>query len=389
MTENGDKKEFGLPGVCGIALFTVLFCVLFPYLGFVSLAAVTAMTGVLVASWRNPLCFAVPLPGIAAAMLIWKSVPAGVILAALVLSGIVLGLVMRTHRSALSHVLSVVISYAVIAAAAYCICCIVYYGGISNGTAAFADRFTEYVSEIFFAAMFYAMLSATGAVAEEMLSMPYIYGVIIMAAASAVIITGGMRAMEYISVIIVPVLIAGICLIGAKSEPKIYIGGNGGSVVLSAVIYVSYNTITAAAIMVNEEKAGKANGIVTGILCTAAMTAMGYMIGNTILSFDNAYKSELPFAAAANIKYGNMLLYGAVFIAAVLTTAVCNGSAAADFIVEKTGINKNVVVNLLCAVSPIFSAVAFSDFVSKIYMLFGFIGVFQLLFTILYLFKRR
>ena len=76
------------------------------------------------------------LPGIAAAMLIWKSVPAGVILAALVLSGIVLGLVMRTHRSALSHVLSVVISYAVIAAAAYCICCIVYYGGISNGTAA-------------------------------------------------------------------------------------------------------------------------------------------------------------------------------------------------------------------------------------------------------------
>ena len=149
MTENGDKKEFGLPGVCGIALFTVLFCVLFPYLGFVSLAAVTAMTGVLVASWRNPLCFAVPLPGIAAAMLIWKSVPAGVILAALVLSGIVLGLVMRTHRSALSHVLSVVISYAVIAAAAYCICCIVYYGGISNGTAAFADRFTEYVSETF------------------------------------------------------------------------------------------------------------------------------------------------------------------------------------------------------------------------------------------------
>ena len=249
--------------------------------------------------------------------------------------------------------------------------------------------FTEYVSGTFFAAMFYAMLSATGAVAEEMLSMPYIYGVIIMAAASAVIITGGMRAMEYISVIIVPILIAGICLIGAKSEPKIYIGGNGGSVVLSAVIYVSYNTITAAAIMVKEEKTGKANGIVTGILCAAAMTVMGYIIGNTILSFDNAYKSELPFAAAANIKYGNMLLYGAIFIAAVLTTAVCNGSAAADFIVEKTGINKNVVVILLCAVSPIFSAVAFSDFVSKIYMLFGFIGVFQLLFTILYLFKRR
>ena len=141
--------------------------------------------------------------------------------------------------------------------------------------------------------------------------------------------------------------------------------------------------------MVNEEKSSKANGIITGILCAAAMTVMGYMIGNTILSFDNAYKSELPFAAAANIKYGNMLLYGAVFIAAVLTTAVCNGSAAADFIVEKTGINKNVVVILLCAVSPVFSAVAFSDFVSKIYMLFGFIGVFQLLFTILYLFKRR
>ena len=245
--------------------------------------------------------------------------------------------------------------------------------------------FTEYVSGIFFAAMFYAMLSAAGAVAEEMLSMPYIYGVIIMAAASAVIITGGMKAMEYI---IVPVLIAGICLIGAKSEPKIYIGGNGGSVVLSAVIYVSYNTITAAAIMVNEEKSSKANGIITGILCAAAMTVMGYMIGNTILSFENAYKLELPFAAAANIKYGNMLLYGAVFIAAVLTTAVCNGSAAADFIVEKTGINKNAVVIALCAVSPVFSAVAFSDFVSKIYMLFGFIGVFQLLFTILYLFKR-
>lgn len=250
--------------------------------------------------------------------------------------------------------------------------------------------FTEWVSSLFFCMMFFAMISGAGAAAKEIFGLNFWLGVAIMILACAVVLAKGINAMENISVIIVPFLVIGIALIGAKSEPVTVTGGAKGSVVISSIIYVSYNTITAASVIAEEDKGtGRFDGLLMGLLCGTAMTFMGYFIGRTILySGISTINSELPFAAAAqSIGSTYSIAYAIVFIIAVYTTAVCDGMAAIKSISDKLRISSNKALILLIIMSVLFSFVSFSDFVSKIYPIFGFAGILQLIYTIKFFIK--
>ena len=253
--------------------------------------------------------------------------------------------------------------------------------------------FTEWISGLFFFTMFFAMAAAAGSAAEEMFGVNYRVGVAVSLIICAFVMSNGMGALEILSVVLVPALIIGIAAIGGKSvgNPRI-LADCGGSIVLSSIIYVSYNTISTASVIVQSEDAGgKSDSLITGVICGAAMGFMGIVIGNAILSAsDNVINSQLPFSAVASSLGG---IYNAVYtlvvIAAVFTTAVCNGIAAVAFAVEKIHINRRRAVTLLIASAAMFSVISFSDFVSKIYPLFGLAGVLQMLNTAVCFFKKN
>jgi len=250
--------------------------------------------------------------------------------------------------------------------------------------------FTELVSGLFFCMMFFAMVSAAGSAAREILSINFWLGVFIMIAACAAVLAMGITAIENISIVIVPLLVVGIALIGAKSGAANSIEGGRGSVILSSVIYVSYNTMTAASVIAEEEKGtSKLDGIIMGLLCGVSMAFMGYFIGKTILySGKNALIAELPFAAAAkSIGGAYNITYGLVFIIAVYTTAVCNGMAAIRCISDRLKVSSRTAIYLLVVSAILFSFVSFSDFVSKIYPVFGVAGILQLIYTIKFFIK--
>ena len=253
--------------------------------------------------------------------------------------------------------------------------------------------FTEWISGLFFFTMFFAMTAAAGSAAEEMFGVNYRVGVAVSLIICAFVMSNGMGALEILSVVLVPALIIGIAAIGGKSvgNPKI-LADCGGSIVLSSIIYVSYNTISTASVIVQSEDAGgKSDSLITGVICGAAMGFMGIVIGNAILSAsDEAINSQLPFSAVASSLGGTYnAVYMTVFIAAVFTTAVCNGVAAVAFAVEKIHINRRKAVALLIVLAAMFSAISFSDFVSKIYPLFGLAGVLQMLNTAVCFFKKN
>lgn len=253
--------------------------------------------------------------------------------------------------------------------------------------------FTEWVSGLFFFAMFAAMTSASGTAAREMFGMKYALGAGLLLAVCAAVMLKGMGAVEGISVMLVPLLIAGTAAVGACSRGEAaVIGGHGGSVLLSAVIYVSYNTICSASVLVQAEKSSKrTEGLLTGLLCGTAMTAMGLMIGNAVLqSGKEAVNAGLPFAYAA-AKAGGFCnaAYIAVFLASVLTTAVCDGMAAADFLQKRFGMGKTRAVLALTTGAAALSAVSFEKFVTVIYPLFGLAGILQLICTLTYFFKIK
>ncbi|GFI62344.1 hypothetical protein IMSAG049_01526 [Clostridiales bacterium] len=249
--------------------------------------------------------------------------------------------------------------------------------------------FTEWVSGIFFFVMFFAMTAASGSAATEMFRIDSRIGIAFTLIVCASVIYKGMDALELISVALVPLLVAGIALIGAKcGTGEIVSAPKCGSVILSAVIYVSYNTITAASVTAySEEKQG--NGLLTGALCGLAMTIMGYIIGYAVLS-KGAIDAEIPFAFAAKALGGAyFFIYAIVFCSAVLTTAICDGVAAVAFVREKLKIGKGLAICMLIAAAAVFSVVRFSDFVSKIYPIFGFVGVLQLLSVFSFYIRRK
>ena len=102
--------------------------------------------------------------------------------------------------------------------------------------------FTEWISGLFFFTMFFAMTAAAGSAAEEMFGVNYRVGVAVSLIICAFVMSNGMGALEILSVVLVPALIIGIAAIGGKSvgNPKI-LADCGGSIVLSSIIYVSYN----------------------------------------------------------------------------------------------------------------------------------------------------
>ncbi len=250
--------------------------------------------------------------------------------------------------------------------------------------------FTEWVSGLFFCMMFFAMVSAAGSAAREIFGINFWLGVFLMIAVCAVVLAMGINAIENISVIIVPLLVIGVALIGSKSGTVNLSDSTKGSVIISSVIYVSYNTMTAASVIAEEEKgSSRLDGLFMGLLCGVAMTFMGYYIGKTILySGNDALNAELPFAAAAkNIGGAYNMAYALVFITAVYTTAVCDGMAAIRCISDKLRVSSKSALFLLVILAVLFSFVSFSDFVSKIYPVFGVAGILQLIYTIKFFIK--
>lgn len=252
--------------------------------------------------------------------------------------------------------------------------------------------FTQLVSGLFFFIMFYAMISASGAAARQFFGIPYMAGTLIFILFCSIVLLNGIKAIENISIMLVPFLMLGIMLIafssnGGGAELSTY---TNGSVYISAIIYVSYNVIAAPAIIISSEKSKSiSEDLITGILCGTAMIGMGLAVGEAIISVPDAFLMDFPLAGVA-LSEGKMFkyCYMAVFLTAILTTAVCNGAAAADFACEKLNMRRKTAVCILLLTAFPLSFVSFTDFVSKIYPLFGFAGILQLIGTFTYLLRK-
>ena len=87
-------------------------------------------------------------------------------------------------------------------------------------------------------------------------------------------------------------------------------------------------------------------------------------------------------------KPGFKYCYMAVFLTAVLTTALCNGTAGADFLCDKICLKRKTAVVILILTAFPMSLISFSAFVSKIYPVFGFAGILQLVGTVVFLLRK-
>ncbi len=256
--------------------------------------------------------------------------------------------------------------------------------------------------EFFLFILLCTMFAAAGAVIKQAFGLPYSVGVVMVAIGTFITLLYGVKGIADINIILAPIMVIGIIFIGVYTfltadnsafsnfgmARKIFYD----NFIASAFIYVSYNIITAIAVfasihqLIINKKVAFYSGVGGGII----MTILGFCIFVPLfLNYGGVINFEIPMLVIVS-KYGKLMqyIYLVILLAAIFTTAISNAFAVEQQLAQKLKIS-NVKLNLaMITLAVIISHLGFSNFVGKIYPIFGYIGMFEIIIILIYVFVR-
>lgn len=255
-------------------------------------------------------------------------------------------------------------------------------------------------SGLFLTAMFYIMLAAASSMSVEICSAPPAAGCVLLSLFCLAAMLWGIDGIAAVSSALSPVLIAGSILSG------IYLLLTRGSLVsffpaenssswlwlASAVIYASYNSVASVSVLIAShplilcDKRSRYAGLISG----ASICLMGLCIGAALyFNYKSIRFSELPLLSLMQ-EGGSAMerLYILAAACAILTTAVSSAYGASLWFTERLGLKSSLPVKILLSVSGLLVFnIPFSVLISRLYPLFGIIGLIEAGF-IIWLFLR-
>lgn len=236
-----------------------------------------------------------------------------------------------------------------------------------------------------------AMIAGTGALFEQQFNLPSILGNIIMCLLTALTVLRGTNGVINSISYVVPFLL--VTVVGTSiysvinagtffaSQEQVIAGGLMNNWLLSAILYVSYNTIISIAVLgplgvKARDRRAIRNGAILGGLGLGLGSIMIYLA----LSSDirDILDLEIPMIyIAGRISPPVQIIYALVLIAEVYTTAVGSlfGFAARLSDMEKRSKKGRLIIVLASIAALIASQFGFSNLVRYLYPLVGYGGI--------------
>ncbi len=150
----------------------------------------------------------------------------------------------------------------------------------------------------------------------------------------------------------------------------------------SSIIYVSYNIITAITVLISLNKLVLSKKIAKfgGIFGGACVCLLGVSMSLPLFSdYENIRFDEMPILSIVLDYDALKYLYVVILLSAIFTTALANGFSLIQNFDEKG--KKRLFVKIFIAFWGICVAkVGFSNFIEKIYPIFGIIGLIEIIF---------
>lgn len=253
----------------------------------------------------------------------------------------------------------------------------------------------------FLFAVYVIMLSGSGAVFYQQFGIDYNIGIYIMALLTFITFLFSIKGVSIVNVLLVPLLIIGIILISGFVIFKegINISNiNGaqisvtGNFISSALIYVSYNSLTVIVVMTSlfkiigskssAIKGGLLGGITLGIIAS-------FIVLVTLIYYTDIYNTELPMLKIAS-RLGSIgtFTYGIILLLAMFTTAISNGFGFLERIKSYIKINDKILLIIFIILTIPLSKLGFSKLVGTLYPMFGYLGLFIIIGMFLNLGRR-
>lgn len=230
-----------------------------------------------------------------------------------------------------------------------------------------------------------AMVSGTGALAEEQMGVPFHVGVLLTLGLAYFVILRGLDGIFSVNSLVVPMMVLFCLLIGgsgvihpfdallASTEKTNF------SWLLSALAYVSFNLAMAQAVLVpmggeiRDERVIKKGGLMGGIGLGLMLLATNFAL---TLEGANVSGLEIPLAPViAKLGFFVKTLFIVVMWAEIFTTLIGNAYGLITNLGTLFPIGQKKLLLLMFVLSYALSLIGFSNLVGYVYPLFGYCGL--------------
>ena len=244
------------------------------------------------------------------------------------------------------------------------------------------------IINVFLCVTFFIMISGFGAYLAQSFNFNKILGSGILAILSFFVLKNKNGGFAKINEIIIPILILFVLIIGIKniefiSENKSNILINKSAFwILQAILYASYNLILTEPVLISLKKYIQSQKQILFIsigVCIIMILLAGIEF-LLLMNVDVDFKSlDMPLVYVVENKFSKLkLIYGAIILIAIFTTAISVGNSFLSNVYQKSK-NYPQIVLILCITSVIISPIGFSKLVERLFPLFGFLGIVQVL----------
>lgn len=248
----------------------------------------------------------------------------------------------------------------------------------------------NFIINIFILITFFIMIAGFGAYFEQEIGINRLVGSLILAIITFIVFMTSIKGVVKVNELIVPILIGFIFIIGIISIKNIHILNlenyvirtNYTNFALSAVLYSSYNSILLIPVLItlNNYVKNKKQIFYISFISAIVTILLSVIIFLLLVRVDvDISKLEMPVVYVVSNMFKILrYIYGVIILGSIFTTAISLGvSFLQNMAKNKKGYTQISII--MCITSVIISKFGFSNLVSLLYPIFGYLGLIQIL----------
>ena len=233
------------------------------------------------------------------------------------------------------------------------------------------------------------MLSSGGEILSEILNSPKAAGSLMLAVLCIIVFIFDIKGIAAVNIILVPMIIITItvvCIFSILSKiyspafnPVNFLTGFDRNMIFLSICYVSYNTLTAAAVLsplaktIKSRKtiltASAAAGVITGLLIFLVWLSIS-------LNFKTLWYESFPMKKLAGMINSNIEnIYSVCLLFSIFTTAVSEGYGLLSYFKRDTVLKRAVLSIIIFGCALPLSEIGFSYLVKNLYFVMGTLGM--------------
>lgn len=237
---------------------------------------------------------------------------------------------------------------------------------------------------------FFIMIAGFGAYFEQELGINSLIGSTILAIATFIIFMTSVKGVVKANELLVPILIGFLVVIGVINLKDLHLlelgnyilRSKSSSYVLSAILYSSYNSILLIPVLLTLKNyiQDKKQILKIAIISTIIIVLLSIVIFLLLARVDvDITKLEMPAVYVVTNMFKILrYIYGFIILGSIFTTAISLGTS----FLQNTAKNKKSytqIAIIMCITSVLISKIGFSNLVSLLYPIFGYLGLLQIL----------